>query len=267
MQAVVRQSPVSLQDVVIHFYPVDLHGFLGRLSARSVLSDRERDAILALPTERQLIRAKHDIVQLKEEVDHSCYVAAGLVARFSLVRSGARQIVALHLPGDMADLHSAVRPIGLGGLTALCDCTILRIPHDPIRALGARYPAVAEALWRDCMLDAAILMEWLSNLGRRGAAARVAHLICELSLRYGRDKGMLTQFDLPITQEQVSDVLGLTGVHINRSLRTLREIELVTFSKGRVEIGDLPALMRLAEFDPAYLVADTAPKRQKRLFE
>lgn len=238
--------------------------FVDRLIARSVLTATEQEAILALPSQHVEVRARHDFVRLREEVTHSCFIASGLVARFGQSRDGLRQITAFHVPGDMADLHSAIRPIGLGGLTALCDTVLLKISHSDIRTLASQYPAVAEAFWRDCMLDAAILMEWITNIGRHDARARLAHILCEMALRYGRGCAAAS-YPFPVTQEQLGDAASLTSVHVNRSLRGLREEGLADVRKGKVEIMDWEGLVRAGEFDPTYLVADTAEGRQKRL--
>lgn len=239
--------------------------FVDRLAVRSVLNDEEKRAILGLPTHHLHVRAKTDFIRVNEEVAFSCFIASGLVARFGQTPAGARQITALHIPGDMADLHSAVRPIGVGGLTALCDTSILRISHNAIRALAARYPAIAEALWRDCMLDAAILMEWVVNVGHRDAQTRLAHIFCEMAVRNSGDSTASLDFRFPITQEQLGEATGMTSVHVNRSLMTLRVRELVTLKGGHVKIHDWAALAEAGQFDPAYLIADTAPNRQNRL--
>ena len=243
----------------------DLQRFLDRLSTRSILTDVEQQAILSLPTDRVMIRANHEFVQEREETTHCCLIASGLVGRTGLTRNGKRQITAFHIPGDMADLHSAVRPVGVGGLTAMTDTVILRVPHDAVRRIAANYPAVAEALWRDCMLDAAILMEWVVNVGQRDASTRLAHILCEMSLRYSRDRGMLEEYEFGASQEQLGDATGITGVHVNRSLRKLREQGLVTVKGGRVTIADWERLARAGEFDSYYLTADTMSERQKRL--
>ena len=248
-----------------HSFTPDLQLFVERLTARSALSREEQDAILSLPTERAVVKARHDLVQVHEKTSHCCFIAAGLVARTGLTRKGARQITAFHIPGDMADLHSAVRPIGVGGLTALSDTVILRVPHPAVRALAARFPGIAEALWRDCMLDTAILMEWVVNVGARDARTRLAHIFCEMALRYGRDLEALTRYTFPITQEQLGEAAGLTGVHVNRSLKGLREAGLVTLQAGEVTIHDFQLLARTGEFDPQYLVADTGADRPTRL--
>jgi CRP-like cAMP-binding protein len=242
-----------------------LQKFVDRLAARSVLSEEEQDAILALPARSIQLRAKQDFVHINQETSYSCLIVSGMAARFGQTSSGARQITAFHIPGDMADLHSAVRPIGVGGLNALCDSAILHVAHSEIRALAARYPAIAEAFWRDCMLDAAVLMQWVVNVGRRDAQTRLAHIFCEMASRFGNDREIVLNYAFPVTQEQLGDAAALTSVHVNRTLKALRDAELVTVKAGAVEIHDWARLARLGEFDPAYLVADTAPDRQRRL--
>lgn len=241
----------------------NLHLFVQRLLVRSVLSDEEQKAILDLPAHLVALRKKQDFVHINEEIGHACLIVSGMVARFGQTVSGARQITAFHIPGDMADLHSVVRPIGVGGLNALCATTILRVPHGAIRALAARYPAIAEAFWRDCMLDAAVLMEWVVNVGRRTARTRIAHVLCEMAVRSGRDRKAVLEYAFPVTQEQLGDATALTSVHVNRSLKALDSV--VSVKAGSVRIHDWDALTRMGEFDARYLVADTGPERQKRL--
>lgn len=234
--------------------------------ARSDLTANEQFAILALPAFPVETRARQDFVPLGEETSYCCFVASGLVARVGQVRDGRRQITAFHVPVDMADLHSTVRPIGTGGLTALTDSLILRVPHTAVREVARRYPAVAEAFWRDSMLDAATLMQWAINVGRRNAQARLAHIFCEMAIRYaGLPREARLQYAFPVLQEHLADATSLTSVHVNRSLRALREEGLVTFKGAQVQIADWQALMRAGEFDPTYLIADTFPDCQKRL--
>jgi CRP-like cAMP-binding protein len=212
------------------------------------------------------LQARQDFVHINEETSYCCFIASGLVVRFGQTSNGQRQTTAFHIPGDMADLHSAVRPVGLGGLSALCATTILRVPHAAIRALAVRYPAIAEAFWRDCMLDAAVLMEWVVSVGRRDAQTRLAHILCEMAIRSGADREVLLDYPFPVTQDQLADAAALTGVHVNRSLKSLREQGLATVREGTVQIHDWRGLASLGDFDAAYLIADTLPERQRRLF-
>lgn len=235
---------------------VALQPFIDRLVSRSVLNADERQALLALPIQPAAVRAHQDVVRVGEWSTTSCLVADGLLARFGSTREGLRQITALHIPGDMPDLYSVVRPTGLGGLMALADSVVLRVPHTAVRALTAAYPAIAEALWRDCVADAAIMTEWLMNLGQRSALTRLAHLLCEMAIRYSPGDAPLASYAFPITQSQLGEVAGLTGIHVNRTIKTLREQDLATFRNGTVTIPNWSRLARAGDFDPTYLHAE-----------
>lgn len=133
---------------------IDLYKFLDRLLMRSVLTEQEQNAVLDLPCHFAEVKANRDFVGLRQITDHASLVVAGIVGRFDQCRDGSRQITAVHLPGDMANLHSVVEPEATSALQALSATTILRLPHSAIRAAAARLPALAEALWRDSMVDA-----------------------------------------------------------------------------------------------------------------
>jgi CRP-like cAMP-binding protein len=109
-------------------------------------------------------------------------------------------------------------------------------------------------------LDAAIHREWVLSLGRRSALSRVAHLLCELQVRLGI-VGLADEsgYALDLTQTDLAECLGLTPVHVNRTLKALLERGLVEFRAGRVAIGDAEALRRVAEFDESYLYLERRP--------
>ncbi|WP_167737342.1 Crp/Fnr family transcriptional regulator [Sphingomonas parva] len=228
--------------------------FLQRLSLRSDLNGEEREALLALPGQPQRVEAHRDIVGLGDDVDHACLVLDGLVGRFAQLSDGRRQTIGLHSPGDMADLYSLMMPKAPSALHALTKATVLRIPHAALRKLTARYPAVGAAFWRDCVVDGNVMGQWLLNVGRREARGRLAHLICELAVRISRsERPSERSYPIRITQEQLADALGLTSVHVNRTLKALREEGLASLAKGQVHIEDWDALAAAAEFDPSYL--------------
>lgn len=204
-------------------------------------------------------------MRLGQRVHFACYVVQGLVGRFDENAEGSRQITALHIPGDMPDLHSVVQPQATSALQALSPTTILRIPHQAVRAITAAYPAIAEALWRDCMVDAMILAQWVVNVGRRNAQSRIAHLICEMAIRYkgGRPTGCVA-FSLPMTQMHLADATGLTPVHINRSLKALQG-QGVEFRRGHVLIKDWLTLTKVGDFNAGYLQTDVLPDERIRI--
>lgn len=244
----------------------NLARFLERLTSRSILTDEEQEAVLNLPGHAAQVHANHDFLPLGQRVDHACLVVAGLVGRFDQTGDGARQITAMHIPGDMCDLHSVVQPVTTSALQALSVSTILRVPHSAIRAAAARYPAIAEALWRDCQVDAAILCEWIVNVGRRDARKRICHLLCEMAIRLGATgSGDDFVFDFPVTQMQLADATALTPVHVNRTLQSLRAEGLVDWRARILHLPKWSELVELAEFDRAYLQADLRPEQRMRI--
>jgi CRP-like cAMP-binding protein len=245
----------------------NLRPFLARLKSRSVLSDREQRQILELPVRVKQARPNEDFVALGERVDHACFVVDGLVGRFDQNSQGDRQITALHIPGDMPDLHSVVQPTATSALQALSTSTILEVPHAALRAASGKYPAIAEALWRDCMVDSMILAQWVVNVGRREAKSRVAHLLCEMAWRYkATPVGGRVEFQLPMTQAQLADAAGLTPVHVNRTLKALAGVG-TRFGQKTVRIDDWDALVEIGDFDPAYLQDNMKPEERIRLVQ
>jgi CRP-like cAMP-binding protein len=231
-----------------------LQPFLTRLLLRSALDGAERQAILQLPIKIDRVHAGVDFVRMGDHLSHACLVVDGLVGRFEQTARGDRQTTALYIPGDMADLQSVVLPKTSWALQTLSLSMIGKIPHAALVAVADRHPAVARALWRDGAVDAAILAMWSVGLGRRQAEARVAHLICELKSReQAVGRFVDNQFSLPMTQNQLADVLGLTAVHVNRMIGALRDAMLITMAGGRVTILDWKNLVATADFDAAYL--------------
>ena len=235
-----------------------LQPLVDRLLLRSILSDEERDAILSIPSRALNLRGQSDLVALGEQTEAAYLVLEGVVGRYSQMRNGVRQIVALHIAGDMADLCSVALPKTSWAFHALLPTTVLKIAHADLLRVADRYPNVATAYWRDCVADMAVMSEWIVSVARRPADARLAHLLCELHCRF-KQVGLVSEdgvFVFGVTQMQLAEILGLTSIHVNRTIRSLRERGLVTMSKGCVTVHDRRALARVAEFDSAYLHLD-----------
>jgi len=236
------------------FDPNPLQPFVDKLASRSELGAEEQKWILSLPAHPAQVQTNRDFVRLGERVHHATFVVAGLVGRFGQNRDGRRQITAVHIPSDMANLHSVVAPEACSALQALSVATILRVPHLALRAAARRFPAIAEAFWRECVVDAAVLAEWVVNVGRRDARARIAHLLCELVERLRKiGAGQEGMFDFPLTQEQLADATGLTAVHTNRTLQSLRKDGLIQLTAKSLTVLDWDRLREVADFDELYL--------------
>jgi CRP-like cAMP-binding protein len=183
------------------------------------------------------------------------------MCRYKDLRNGERQVTELHVPGDFVDLHSFTLKRLDHNIMALTPSRVAVVPHDALAEIGSRHPHLTRLLWFSTNLDASIHREWELSLGRRTALAKMAHLFCELYVRLdvvGLVDGF--NYELPLTQTDLAECLGLTSVHINRTLKELREQNVVTFRDRVVEIHDWPGLQAVAEFNPSYLYLERRPR-------
>lgn len=240
-----------------------LERFVHRLSLHSTLSPKEQDAIRHLRGQVLRVRPHRDLMAPGDTVEYSTLLAEGLLARFDMMRSGSRQITTFHIAGDMCDLYSTVAPFISWGITALSRSIVVRIAHADLRALVHEFPNIALSFWRDTTLDASILAKWVANVGRKDAQARIAHLLCELGVRMERAQlGARHAYPLPATQEQIGDAMGLTSVHVNRTLQALRAQGLITMRDHVVRIDDWEGLAAVGEFTPTFLLIDEREKQR-----
>ncbi len=237
---------------------IDRH--VARIRARHMLSDDEEQAIRATIGPARDVAAHSSFIEADARLDHSTLILDGIAARYKDLRDGQRQVTALHVPGDFADLHSFTLKRLDHALMALTPCRIAMVEHARIAALIQRFPRIGRLYWFSTNLDASMHREWVLSMGVRDALARIAHLFCELQVRLNLvGLGDANGYALHLSQTDLAECRGLTPVHVNRSLRRLRELGVVTFRAGRVEITDAAALRTIAEFDPDYLYLDPDP--------
>lgn len=225
---------------------------LGR--AREALSEEERQVIEDSISIVRQVPARQVVMRRGELVNTSAMLLDGFMCRYLDDREGYRQLVSMHVPGDFVDLHGFPMKRLDHDIATLGPCTIAYFDHARLAEITAEHPRLTRWLWFSTLLDAAIHREWIFRMGRLGADGRVAHFFCELNARLEMVE-MATggRFPLPATQADVAEACGITGVHVNRVLRLMRERGLLLFRSGEVHILDMAGLKALAEFDPAYL--------------
>lgn len=234
--------------------PLHLNPFITRLSLHAKFSPAELETLAALPGRVVQAPARRDFVRPGEETDEATFVVEGLVGRFDQTREGDRQVTAIYLAGDLPDLHSVVVPHASSALHAFAVSTLIRIPHSALREAARNHSAIAEAFWCESALDVAKVSKWVVSVARKDALSRMAHLMCEMACRStGSANPGAVDFGFPVTQTDLGDMLGITPVHTNRTLKSLRLANLVTVNGGRVRILDWAKLVRIADFDPRYL--------------
>jgi CRP-like cAMP-binding protein len=177
--------------------------------------------------------------------------------RSKTIENGQRQILSLHIPGDIPDLQSLYLYRMDHDLVTLVPSTLGFISHASLRAMTRANPNITEVLWRDTLIDAAMFREWIVNVGQRPAVSRLAHIAVELRKRLaitGYAESDLVE--MPLTQEQIGEALGITPVHANRIIKQLRDENVVDINRGRVQVLDETRLAELAQFDDRYLHQD-----------
>jgi CRP-like cAMP-binding protein len=232
-----------------------------KLSLRDQLPTEERRMLERVAVRVREVARDQDIIHDGQRVTESTLLLDGMAARYKMLGGGRRQISALHIPGDFVDLHSFLLKILDHGVIALTACTIAQVPHETLREITETSPHLTRMLWLSTLIDAAIHREWITNMGRRAALERTAHLLCELYKRLeaiGRADGW--SFRLPLTQAELGDALGLSLVHVNRVVQALRTQNLVTWEGRVLTILDWERLCTMAEFDSTYLHLNREPR-------
>ena len=237
-----------------------ISSLIARLRRSDDVSESEVAAIASVIAGRRDHAARATIVRPYQPVDKSLLLMEGFVARQTELPNGRRQILAIHVPGDFLDLHGLLLKSLDHEVVALSPTRLAEAPHGRLRDVTGEHPHIARLLWFSTMVDAAIHREWIASLGRT-AAGRIAHLFCELQTRL-EVVGLAdaSGYALPLTQIDLADATALTPVHVNRTLRHLREGNIVDFRTGQVVIGDLDALRRVAGFRPDYLYLEREPR-------
>lgn len=232
-----------------------LEPLVRKLAYWAELDAADEQAILDLPHRTKGLERHGYIVRERERTTHSCLMLSGFAFRHKIVAGGARQIVALHMQGEMVDLQNSFLGVADHSVQMLTEGDVAFIPRDAVKKIAIERPRVGLAMWFDTLVDASIFREWIANVGRRDAHTRLAHLLCEFSLRLKvAGLGEATEYELPMTQEQIADCTGLTAVHVNRTLKTLEAASLIERRSSRtIVIGDWKKLAQAGDFDSTYL--------------
>ncbi len=232
-----------------------------KLKRRDELAEFEQQALESAVSEVREFGEGETLVHAGDQLHVSMILLDGIVGRLRDLSDGRRQIVELHIPGDFFDLHGFVLKRLEHSIDALTSARVAIVPHDRLKIITERWPHLARLLWTSTLLDAAIHREKILSIGRRSAIGRLAHLLCELQVRLqvvGMTNGY--SYALPLTQAQLADASGLTQVHVNRTLKDLRDRGFVTVRGGIVAIGNWNAMVDVAEFSDDYLYLDRQPR-------
>lgn len=238
-----------------------LDPLLTRLEARGRLSDAERDALRDAAGPIQTFDAGEDIAAEHSSPDHCLLIVGGMAGRHNLLENGERQITAFHIIGDFVDLQGFLLPKLDHGVSALTKVTAMQFPHAALHRITDQYPHLTRMLWLSTIVDGAVHRQWLVAMGRMTSLGHLAHLFCEQYVR-ARTVGMAPNGSFPfeLKQMHLADALGLSVVHVNRTVQQLRRRSLIEWENGVLTILDWTALQTLGKFDDTYLDVKDCPR-------
>jgi len=235
-----------------HYNPL-----IRKLEAFSPLSDEEKAAIRAAPAQLRQLGPREDLIREDDPPTGVNLVLDGLAYRYKLLPGGRRQILSWLAPGDLCDTRVFILRRMDHAIAAFVPTRFAIFNPDTIAGLGRRHPRLRRAIWWSDLVEEAITREWLVNLGQRTAVERAAHLLCEIHYRL-RIVGLAGDgsFTLPVTQNELGDTLGLSTVHVNRTLQELRREGLIAQHGREIVVLDADGLRRIGGFNPNYLHPD-----------
>lgn len=225
-----------------------------RIKHYTTIDDKGFAALEGLAHRIETRRPGSDIVSLGETVDYMFVIEQGWAMRYRMLDDGRRQILNFMLPGDCFDLMSLTRAKSDHAISAATQVRLRRVASgDFIRAVSQE-SQLAASFWWASIQEEAILREQIIRVGRRSAKERVAHLLLELNRRVAAIEGRITDFlSLPIPQTLIADALGLSVVHISRTLTKLKSDGLIETTFDGIKILEREKLVKLSDFDSSYL--------------
>jgi CRP-like cAMP-binding protein len=231
-----------------------LRSLVRNLETHSRLGEDDRQAILRLPYKLRPLEAATYIVREGDPPQRCAVIVSGLAFRQKSTGDGARQIIALQVPGEAIDFQNLFLDVSDHSAQMLTRGEVAEVPRNALQDLVGERPMVARAVMVSTLIEAATFREWVLNIGRRDARSRLAHLLCEFAVRLetlglAADHG----YELPMTQEQLADATGLTSVHVNRVLKSLESEGLITRNRRNISFPDWRRLREVGDFNSRYL--------------
>jgi CRP-like cAMP-binding protein len=226
-----------------------------RLEANNALSPEDREAMLALPCKLRYLEPATYIVREGDHPRTCAVLLSGFAFRQKITGDGARQIIALHIPGEALDFQNLFLDVSDHNVQMLTRGQVADVSIAAFQQIALERPNIGRAILVTTLIDASIFREWVLNVGRRDSRSRLAHLLCEFAFRLEAN-GLVRAdhgYELPMTQEQLADATGLTPVHVNRVLKSLEADGLILRNRRNISFPDWRRLRDVGDFNQRYL--------------
>ncbi|MCO7247773.1 MULTISPECIES: Crp/Fnr family transcriptional regulator [unclassified Halomonas] len=224
------------------------------------LDEDERQLLISLEDSPTDIKAGTLLWEIGDPANEFCTLKSGWAYSYRHLENGDRQILEVFLPGDIIGLREFAFNQRLENVRMINDGVICHFPHRRMLELFRQSLPLTSIMFAIGSRQQALLTERLVNIARRSARQKMAHFLHEMYLRLRQTNDDISgQFRLPLSQEQLADILGLSPVHVSRTFSALSEDGLVFRDRHNVTIPDLDALSVEGEFDDAYLTDNVRP--------
>lgn len=232
--------------------PLDL--LVRKIRAHHPLNLKDQQALLSLPIKMRTLEAQSYILREGDRPDRCAVLLSGFAFRHKLTGEGARQIMAINIPGEAVDFQNMFLEESDHNIQMLTRGVVAEIAREPLETLVLESPNVGRAILAFTLVEASIFREWVLNIGRRDARSRIAHLLCEFAYRMSA-QGLSPSgiYELPMTQEQLADATGLTPVHVNRVLQALQRDGLMERDRRIIRFVNWDRMREVADFNARYL--------------
>ena len=221
--------------------PIEFPPPRGQIQERLEAGDRVLERVMS--AQIRTLRQREILIPTGEPHDEIYRLKSGWMCRSRLLSDGRQQIIMVFLPGDLLGLKTMLFDRQPDSIRCLAHATVQPLGYERALELAKADPDVSLRFMWQLAEDERRLHNWVIALGRGSAIERIATLILDFRgrlMQAGLTKG--DQFHLPLTQEQIGDHLGLTLVHVNRTLRRLRDLGILTVTHRHAQIHDVDAL-------------------------
>lgn len=232
-----------------------------KLGKVSRLDDSDKSIINDFFRNRIKMNSGTDLIISGKKAENAFVLIEGWAYRYKILANGRRQIISYLLPGDICDIYAFVLRKMDHSIGLLTDATIGIASVSDLWTMLWSSRNIGQAFFRSTIIDECVIREHVVRVGRRNALQRLSHLLCELWVRLKQVN--LVKNDsvyFPINQDHLADALGLTSVHLNRTLQVLRSNDCLSLSGKTLRIYDWEKLQEIAEFDASYLSIDEMPQ-------
>lgn len=231
-----------------------LQCMLDRLLVHSPIPDEDHRSLESLPIDERLFEPGSFIIREGDFPREILILMSGFCIRHKISKDGYRQIVGVNIPGDIINLQNLCLDESDHNVQMLTRSIVAAVLKDKVRILLNSRVAIGAAFLAASLVESSIYREWILNNGRRDSRTRIGHLLCELAVRLevgGMGSGQA--YDLPMTQEQLGDAVGITAVHVNRSLKALARDGLINQVGRRISFPNWNRLKDEVGFNARYL--------------